>query len=249
MEGKGFLEDELSALEERFLRQINRFSKLSQSGRISLALQFDFFGEMQRQGLTNIIEELQSDYGGILKNLAQYKPSGISPITYQELQTIMELDSQSLLRSAASYSAQFQSSLIKGFISGEEMDVIADRLSNIGLLRNQVISVITTARDQFFAVSTAKVFEDEPERRFRLEGVVDDRIRCACKGVMLYQPKTGYTLDQINKGAWTVLAKRGCLEFGQSRSERQYINLYLGGKYTFVNRGGYNCRHYPEPVI
>jgi hypothetical protein len=76
----------------------------------------------------------------------------------------------------------------------------------------------------------ANLFQDSPDVRFKLAGPVDNRTRCQCKAVMMFQPKDGLTKKEIDEDAWTKLALEHCLKF---------IN-----KYTFVNRGGFNCRHF-----
>jgi hypothetical protein len=76
----------------------------------------------------------------------------------------------------------------------------------------------------------ANLFQDSPDVRFKLAGPVDNRTRCQCKAVMMYQPKNGLTKKEIDEDAWTRLALERCPKFE--------------GKYTFVNRGGFNCRHF-----
>ena len=226
----GFLESELQQLEDRFIAQLKMFDDLSNAERISLAVQEDFFERLQKLGLSHILQQLQFEYADIIKEIATYKPEGIAPIQYEELQTLTDLDTRSLLGQAQSYSSQFQSSLIKGFVAGETTEQVASRLDSIGLTSNQTIAAITTARDQFQASVMAHVFSDSPEVKFVLAGPVDAKTRCQCKAIMTHQPKDGLTKEEIDGGAWTRLAKEHCPKFT--------------GDYTYVGRGGYNCRHF-----
>ena len=226
----GFLESELQQLEDRFLSRVKIFNQLSQTEKINLAIETDFFAELERLGLTRVLQKLQSEYAGIVGEITKLKPGGIEPIQYVELQTLMDLDTESLLNTARSYSSQFKSSLLKGLVSGESTSDIVSRLGDIGLKTNQTIAAVTTAKDEFNAASMAKVFEDSPDTRFKLAGPLDDRTRCQCKAVMLDQPKNGFTKAEIDEGAWTKIALSLCPKFD--------------GKYTFINRGGYNCRHF-----
>ncbi|KAF0146808.1 MAG: hypothetical protein FD143_3235, partial [Ignavibacteria bacterium] len=163
-----FLDSELTSLEERFLKRFAILNNLSYSERIQLATELDFFKVLESSGLTKVVEKIEKEYSGIIKDLASFKTQGISALTLQDLDLVLQLDQRSLLRSAESYASQFQSRLIKGFISGEDTTEIEKDLRNIGLRTNQTISAINTARDQFNAVAVAKLFEDEPETRFKL---------------------------------------------------------------------------------
>lgn len=234
---------ELEQLEARFLTRIKQFNGLSQIEKIKLAAETDFFSELQGLGLTRVVERLQLEYGAILKELIKIKQEGISPATYEDLQIIMDLDSESILRSAQAYSAQFKSRLLKGFIAGEDTKSIIDSLGEIGLKNNQLIAAVNTSRDEFHSTSLAKLYEDSPDTRYVLAGPVDMRTRCECLTVMMKQPKSGFTKQEIDKGAWHKLAMKDCAK---------YMERITGGKqnpYGFINRGGFNCRHRVEVVF
>ena len=236
-----FLDSELTSLEERFLKRFAILNNLSYSERIQLATELDFFKVLESSGLTKVVEKIEKEYSGIIKDLASFKTQGISALTLQDLDLVLQLDQRSLLRSAESYASQFQSRLIKGFISGEDTTEIEKDLRNIGLRTNQTISAINTARDQFNAVAVAKLFEDEPETRFKLSGPLDPKTRCSCKAVLTKQPKTGFTKAEIDKGAWHKIALANCADYAKQVAEGK-------PKYNFVNRGGYSCRHFVEIV-
>lgn len=229
------LEDELKQLEERFLSVLKQFDRLSQVEKIQLAAQLDFFKELEDLGLTKIIGVLERDYAQTLSELGKQKLGGISPTTYQDLEMLLELDADSILRRAQAYSSEFKSALIKGFVAGEDTETIRLRLGDIGLASNQTIAAINTARDEFNATALSKLFEDEPETRFKLSDFpLDDRTRCSCRAVITHQPEEGWTKEEIDNGAATKIALKYCPKFE--------------GKYGFVNRGGFNCRHVWEIV-
>ena len=106
-----------------------------------------------------------------------------------------------------------------------------------GFRYNWNITALTTAEDEFHSIATAKIWEDEPEAHFRLEGALDDRTRCECRAVMRNQPKGGWTKKEIDKGAATKIAEQFCPDV---KPESQ--------KYTWRFRGGFNCRHRWEVV-
>jgi len=230
--GTYFLQKELEGLEASFIARLKAFEGLNYSQRIALAVQVDFFQELQEAGLSNVLQKMISEYGGILSQLEKLKPKGVQAYTIKELDLIANLDAELILGHAKNYATQFKSELIKGYVSGEDYKSIAARLSESRLATNQIIAAVTTAKDTFRASAVAKLFEDEPDTRFKLEGILDNRTRCSCKAVLSYQSKEGYTKEEIDKGAWTKIAKQFCPKFE--------------GQYTFTFRGGFNCRHYVE---
>lgn len=232
----GFLEKELKGLEEAFLSRIKRLSKenLSQIEIIKLANELDLFNELQDLGLTKIIQKLDEEYSSIVESLLDQNKAGTAGLNIEQLKIIARLDAESLLGRAEAYANQFKSKWLKGLLAGEDTATIADSLEDIGLRSNQVISAITTAKDEFNAIATATIFENDPEQRFVLAGPFDKRTRCQCRAVLDFQPEEGLTKQEIDEGAWTRLAKEHCPKFK--------------GEYTWTFRGGFNCRHYPEPV-
>jgi hypothetical protein len=242
MPESNFLEKEIGQLEERFIGRLKLFDNLSRSQQIQLAYETDFFAELEKLGLTRILQKLNLEYGSILKDIAKYKTSGISALTYQDLDSIMQLDAESILRRAQAYAVEFKSSLIKGFVAGEDTDAIRSRITDIGLKTNWTISAINTAKDQFNSVALSKLFEDEPERRFKLSGPFDAKTRCECKAVLTFQPKNGFTKKEIDEGAWHKIAIQHCAKYNERFLEGKQA------KYGFINRAGFGCRHFEEVV-
>jgi len=230
-----FLDSELTALEIAFRKRISMFLRggMSNAEVAVLVGEIDFFQELQTAGLTNVIDTLEKEYGSIVQGIvkqAEERGLRLGGLTLRELDTILELDAENILNSAKTYSNQFQSSLIKGFLSGLTTNELVTSLDEIPLRTNQLIAAVNTAKDEFQAASMAKLFEDDPTVKFILAGPVDNRTRCQCKAVMLNQPKQGLTKKEIDGGAWTKIAKANCPKFD--------------GEYTFIKRGGFNCRHY-----
>lgn len=244
-----FLDAELTKLESDFRSKINTFlnSNLSQVDLVTLMAEIDFFKELQDAGLSDIINKVESEYVGILDKVikdARNLGVSISGLNLDALDTIMGLDADNILNSAKNYSNQFKAEIIKGALTGLTTNEIVASLDNIPLKTNQLVAAVNTAKDEFQAASMAKVFEDDETVRFKLAGPVDNRTRCVCLGVMEFQSDSGYTRKEIDEGAWSKLAEKGCEEFGRSPSQREYLTKYLGGNYSFVKRGGFNCRHF-----
>lgn len=228
-----FLEAELDKLQADFFYRIKLYANNMKGELGILVSELDFFKELQEAGLADVIGKVESEYGNIIQSIvsdAEKLRVGVSGTTLRELEVLMNLDADSILNSAKNYSNQFQSNFIRGIISGQTTDQIVSNLSEIPLKTNQLIAAVNTAKDTFQASSMASLFSDSPDVRFKLQGPVDNRTRCQCKAVMLFQPKTGLTKKEIDEGAWTELALANCPKFE--------------GKYTFVNRGQFNCRHF-----
>lgn len=230
-----FLKSELDVIQSKFLSSLKMFDRLSLEEKIAMAYQVDLFEELKRLGLSDVIESMMDEYASIIADLSKLREKGVAPLGFQDLSLIAELDAEALLGRAEAYAKEFKSALMKGFLSGESTDAIKQRLTDINLTNNQTIVAINTARDEFQSTALSKLFEDEPETRFKLSDYpLDDRTRCSCRAVIMNQPKDGWTKEEIDNGAATKIAKQYCPTFE--------------GKYGFVNRGGYNCRHIWEIV-
>lgn len=232
-----FLEGELEDLERLFRSRVAEYLRggLTDVERIRLVAELDFFAELQANGLSDIIGRLEDEYAGIIQSLIKTPLGGISAFTLNDLELIVRLDAESILRSAEQFSSQFKSRLLKAFIAGEDTFDIIKNGQDFGLRTNQLVAAINTSRDQFQATALSKLFEDEPETRFKLSDFpFDDRTRCSCRAVITHQPEEGWTKEEIDNGAATKIALKYCPKFE--------------GKYGFVNRGGFNCRHVWEIV-
>lgn len=230
------LTTEILNLENAFMERIKTFGQLSQVEQIALAAELDFFEELQRLGLTNIINKLQEDNLSVLVQIAGERLNGISSIIASELNDILELDADVILRSGQAYSQQFKSRLLKGLVAGDSISEMLKDFNIPNFKWNWNIAAMDTAISEFQATALSKVFEDSPKQKFKLTGPYDKKTRCECKAVLNNQGD-GFTKEEIDKGAATKLVKEHCLKV---KPESQV--------YNWVFRGGFNCRHYWEPV-
>jgi hypothetical protein len=237
----GYLDKELADLETRFLNRIKSFmqGRLSKVEKLALFAELDFSQELQYAGLTKVVTKLEKDYYGVIGDLVKQANSAnlaITAPTLNDLSVLVSLDAESILRSAEAHSLQFKSSLIKGLVAGESNKEIISRLQDIPLRTNNTIAAITTARDEFEASSVVKVFEGEPETKFKLRHPIDAKTRCSCKAVFLGQPKGGLTKKEIEEeNAWHKLAMT-CPDYAKRWAEGKQR------KYNLVNRGSFGCR-------
>ena len=226
------LNQNLEALQLRFIQRIRNYGTLSYTEQVQLAAQLDFFKELQGAGFSKVLDTLEQGYADIIKDVASKKVRGIDVLALEDLQLISDLDGASLLRSGEAYSYQFKSRLFKGLIQGENIRQMLSDFRIPEFKYNWNITALTTAEDEFHSIATAKIWADEPEARFKLEGVLDDRTRCECAAVLRNQPENGFTKKEIDNGEATKIVKEHCPKVSPESQE-----------YTWRMRGGFNCRH------
>ena len=234
------IEKTLEEIQSNFIRRLKAYKGDRAEG-IRLYAQLDFLVELNEAGLDGLMQELEDEYIEVIRTLEQFKGSGISANSLDELQMIMDLDETQILRSGSEFADRFKSKLMKGLMAGENVDQILDGLSIPNFKENWKITAINTAVDEFRQVATAKVFEDTPEQKFKLVGPADVVTRPECQAVLKYQPKDGWTIGEINKGAATKIAKKHYMEFSQKPLDDETLI------YSWTFRGGFNCRHNWEP--
>jgi hypothetical protein len=233
-ETTNFLEREIDKLERDFLVRIKQYLQggIRNIDLARLQVELDLFQELQEAGLSDVIDKLKAEYIGIVEQIAdKAEQKGISVVGLKinDLEVIMNARADELLGKANAYALQYKSELLQGLASGASDDEIVSTLQTfVPLKTNQLIASVNTAREQFHAATVIKMFEDEPDIRYKLNHVLDDRTRCQCRAVAMFQLKEGYTKTEIEKGAWTKIAKEHCPKFN--------------GDYGLINRGGFNCR-------
>lgn len=241
------IEDKLlEDIEKIRLQLIQRISKgnFSQVDIAQIVGQLDFFEELQSLGYGDLLEGYFGEYEKTilsLRNEAERLGLGnVSGTSLRALDSFIDVKFDELLGRAEQYSKELKSELLKNVIAGTPLNEIADNLSNIPLTNTQLRVAVNTGISEFERIGMAKIFEDEPEVRFKLYGPKDNRTRAACDAVIYQQPKEGWTKKQIDEGAATETVKKHAKGYANSPSE---LEQALKNPYTFVNCGGFNCRH------
>ena len=206
--------------------------------------QVDFFEELQSLGYGDLLEDYFKNYEKIivtLKNKAtELGIRTLAQTSLRDLDNFIDVKFSELLGRAEQYGKELKSAMLKNLIGGTPINQLADELNEIPLTNTQLRVAINSGISEFERIGTAKIFEDDPEVRYRLDGVDDNRNRPSCEAVLKYQPKEGWTKREIDEGAATELVKKHAKEFSKSSSE---LEQALKNPYTFVKCGGYNCRH------
>jgi len=230
-------------LELAFISRIrNGLSRYSLIEQAKIAETLNFFDELNAAGFQDTLSKIDSEYLLIINDLRKQRESDFTTITEQELQVLIDDDLRPILRSGEAYAEQFKARLIKGFALGEGVKEMFSDFSIPGFKYNWQVAARTTAIDEFHSVSTAKIYEDDPNQRFYLSHPIDARTRPECKAVHKYQPKEGFTFKQVKDGLLTNLAKQHYLEFTRKPYKDESTLVY-----NWRMRGGFNCRGRIEP--
>lgn len=229
---------------------IKRIEKGLSSGYFSdvelaqLVSEIDFFEELKSLGYDNLLDKYFEEYEKIVLNLReQAKNRGVENISgasLRDLDSLIDVRAEELLGRARQYGLKLRTVLFENIIAGTPTKELIDKLQETKLADYQLTASINTGITEFERSAVAKIYEGEPETKFLLIGVDDNRNRPSCESVLKYQPKEGWTKKEIDNGAATKLVKEHAKEFARSRSE---LEQALKNPYTFQSCGGINCRH------
>lgn len=220
---------DLEKMQEQFIRRIEQLLKgrLDDITLAQLSAEIDFFAELNALGYETKLDEYLKGYDEIIKQVHKDALarglSGIVGTTAADLDILATNETLFLLDKGRLYTQQFKNAIFRGVIGGETIGEILPALRNIPLTDAQLTTGVSTGITRFQASAVAKVFEESPEQRFVLEGPLDGKTRDTCRNLLEKQPESGHTKAEIDEGAWTSLAK---------------------GTYGFIDRGGFNCRHF-----
>lgn len=258
---------DLDKIETELLRRLDliiKSGKLTNVDIAQLAGEMDLFKELQALGYVSKLEKYFQKYEEIIKKINDEAISrgfkGIIGLAANDLDNFVNLQAQDLLGKGRQFAAELKSGLISNLIAGTPVNDVAQILKDSipKLTGNQLKVALNEGIAQFRILTTAKVYENEPDVRFILwcnetmSADVDDKNRPSCRGVLTYQPKEGYTKKEIDEGAWTRLAIQGAHEFSLNAEGETIPSSYHsmdGKEYGFLNRGGFSCRHEPLAVI
>lgn len=205
--------------------------------------QLDFFEELQSLGYGDLLEDYFKEYENVILRLKdeaiRLGVTDVSGTSLASLDSFIDVKFGELLGQAEQYSKQLKSELLKHIIAGTPLNEVADNLGEIPLTNTQLRVAVNTGISEFERIGMAKIYEDT-NVRFKLYGPKDVRTRASCDAVLAQQPKNGWTKEEIDNGAATEVVKKHAKGFAHSASE---LEQALKNPYTFVNCGGFNCRH------
>jgi hypothetical protein len=95
-------------------------------------------------------------------------------------------------------------------------------------------TAISTSYFQFNSNAMKEIYSDTPEQKFRLDHPKDNRTRHQCLHAIeiMENNPDGFTVSEIDNGA-----------LGQYKFKNEMIN------YSFIIKGGFNCRGRWRPIV
>ena len=228
------LEKILQQVENEVVRRLLQVDLLT----LSDAEIVQLFAQVELLGYDKLFNEIEKDGQNTLKglvDLAQTKKIVIDAGKIENYQRLIDVNTFQARKASEYHLSQILSATIFGNIAGENTNEIIKRIpSDIPFSKSQLVAEIDQNVSRYNSVVTAGIFDD-PNQKFRLEGVLDNRTRCECQAVLFNQPKSGFTKKEIDLGVATMIVKDKCPKVKDESA-----------KYTWLDRGGYNCRHYWE---
>ena len=233
------LEQILQQVENEVVRRLlqldfDELYKLPVDEIVQLAAQIELLG------YDRLLNEIESDGRKTLQGLvelAQTKKIVIDAGKIENYQKLIDLNTFQARKASEYHLSQILSATIFGNIAGENTNEIIKRIpSDIPFSKSQLVAEIDQNVSRYNSAVTAGIFDGE-DQKFRLEGVLDNRTRCECQAILFNQPKKGFTKKEIDSGVATKIVKEKCPKVKDESA-----------KYTWLDRGGYNCRHYWQPL-
>jgi len=184
--------------------------------------------ELNAQGFSTEYETFRNKYDDELFSFIQQAKDrgiGFSIVNLALIEQIKELDTGRILRRAADFGDELKSLLLKqmadpNITSKQISQTLLPKIQEqVPFMPNWFESALNTTYFQYNEAAKVELFSDQPDLRWKLDHVFDERTRPVCRHAIEEMKKypEGLTVKEINKGK-------------------------LGEGYTFVNRGGVNCR-------
>ena len=227
--------DELKTMEAQLIKRIEQAlaGNLSNIDLATLNAELDLFAELNALGYETKLAEYFGNYDKIVKDIhneaVKRGLSGLAGTSARDLEILALNEEIFALDKGRLHTQRLKTSVMRGIIGGQTIGEILPTLQAIPLTDAQLTTEISTGISNFYATVTADVFAEDPNQKFTLGGPLDDKTRDTCRKVLEGQfeaSKDGFTRAEIDAGAWAGLA---------------------GDTYTFIERGTFNCRHFPVP--
>ena len=185
---------------------------------LSTTKKLNFLQELVDKGYGKEINNLMDEYDVLLANaVKEAKKRGVVAIgteTVNALQTLKDLDTETLLGRASAWSNEMKKLMFSNIYSGTNINSIVSSMKATELATHQLNVAVNTGLRQFSDLSRYSVFKGA-DVNWTYVGPQDDRTRPECASTHANEPSAGYTESQVNNDTDT----------------------------PFGVRGGFNCRH------
>ena len=214
-----------------------------------LVAELDFYQELNNLGYASKLEKYFDNFDEIFlainEQAKQRGLAGITGVAARDLDTLIQVKANELLGKAEYYAKQLRSRLVENLVAGTPVNQLVESLKEIPLKDYELTVALNSGIARFERSATAKVYEESPEQRFILFGVLDERTRASCQAVLENQDKKGYTKKQIDGGEVQKLVNLYAIDYANNKSS---LEAALENNYGFANCGGFNCRHRWRPL-
>ena len=178
----------------------------------------NFLQELVDKGYGKEINNLMNEYDVLLASaVKEAKKRGVVAMgteSVNALQTLKDLDTETLLGRASSWSNQMKKLMFSSIYGGTNISTIVTSMRATELATYQLNVAVNTGLRQFSDLSRYSVFKGA-NVNWTYVGPQDDRTRPECASTHANEPSIGYTESQVNNDTDT----------------------------PFGVRGGFNCRH------
>ena len=237
---------EIEIFEREFYANLNKLmGKRATREELTVFLtQYDFYKMLVEQGYTGAATKFVSDYDiGIASMLSRVESLGldrIAQVSFEQLDAMKQLELKALLRRGQDFSDDVRKQLLGQMFTGLSPLQIRDNVlpkiqEQTKFYPSWFASMLNTSYSEYQAVGLHNFTESfGNDIKFRLAGPMDKVTRKQCKhALQIFKNEypEGLTYEQIQSGAVG------------SYKTKDGIQIY-----DFVKRGGFNCRHYWEPI-
>lgn len=220
-----FYNKEIQNIQQQLIDKLDNLvlglGSLSDTELMQIAKQIDFFAEMEALGFTKLMNRVgktfDDEIARVFAELSERQLGAVSAASIDTLRELKNLEMTYLTNGVRQYSDQLKTSMLRGIITGE---------SNIQIMNN----INTT-----FGVGT---YISSSETSFLINDAFSRFSNASRAKAYEEFPEVKFKYVGTNDDKTRDVCKRALREKPLTRKE---INAL--GYVSFVNRGGYNCRH------
>lgn len=239
-------------LDENLIKAIRRIlgNNPTQEQLINFLASNEFDILLNDLGLEGTINEYVTNFDLIFQEKASgYRLVNLTAERIDRISTNIDLIKNTYARTILGYAqansnllrAKLIESLVTGVNARQTVKSLEGRListlNNSPLTTAQIGSVVQTSYYDYSRATTAEIFKDKPEQRFRYEGGIIPTSSDECAWLFTNQKPEGYTKAEIDVGIETPFIYRSGALKGQIKK------IYFTGRYP-----NYNCIHTWEPI-
>ena len=196
--------------------------RVSDTELMQIAKQIDFFAEMEALGFTKLMNRVgktfDDEIARVFAELSKRELGQVSVASIDALRELKNFEMTYLTNGVRQYSDQLKTAMLRGIITGESNIQIMNNINTtfgVGtyISSSETSFLINDAFSRFSNASRAKAYEEFPDIKFKYIGTID--------------PKTN-----------REVCKKALKLPPLTRKEIDAL-----GYVSFIDRGGYNCRH------